>query len=68
MKTIKKERVKNIERYLLIYNALRRKNIRFTDIAKELKLTKGAITHFAYGYENSKRFDSWVKDNLGIVL
>jgi len=68
MKTARKQRPKNIERYFLIAYNLRKKGFIFADIANDLKVHPSAITHFAYGYEKSQRFDNWVKDNLGIAL
>ncbi len=60
--------VKDLDRYLLIFNALRKKGLSMQDIAISLNITNGAVTHFMYGYNKSKRFDAWVKKNLGIKL
>lgn len=68
MKTINKKKPRDLERYFLISYALKKKGLLFADIARDLKVTTSAITHFSYGREKSQRFDTWVKDNLGIVL
>lgn len=68
VKQKKQKREKNIEQYLLIFNALKRKNMIFADIARALEMSNACVTRFCYGLESNSRIKNWVKENLGIVL
>lgn len=59
---------KNLDRYLVIFTALKKLNLNFSDIAKALDISNAAVSQFAYGIDKSKRFDSWIMENLGIEL
>ena len=60
--------MKDIERYLIIHNYLKRKNLKPIDIASALNITRSAVYHYMHGRYKSHRFDEWINANLGIDL
>ena len=63
-----KVRVKDLDRYFKISRALKSRGLNFSYIAQALDITSSAVTYFSYGQYKSKRFDSWIKENLEIDL
>lgn len=59
---------KNIEQYILIKNALMRKGMNQSDVARTLNMCTNSIHNFMYGKNKSTRFNNWVKENLNIDL
>lgn len=56
------------DRAALIKTQLYLRNVDQRDIAKELNVSDAAISLFISGNRTSKRFNSWVLDNLGIEV
>ncbi len=58
----------DLDRFIKIYIALKQTGRNFADVARELRVGRPAIHHFAYGSYTSRRFNNWVRDNLGLDL
>ncbi len=63
-----KKLVKNKEKVVKIKTALILKGMKQKDIAKELGITPAAVSMLIHGKRKSKRFEEWVKKNLGIEI
>lgn len=63
-----KDTPKDLDRYLLIHNALKRAGKNQSDVARAMKIYPSCISAYMYGQKKSKRFDNWIKENLGIQL
>ncbi len=61
-------KIKTKERTIKIKTALLLKGLKQKDIAQDLGISSAAVSMFINGKRSSKRFEKWVKENLGIEL
>lgn len=59
---------KDIEQYILIHNALKKKNLTQSYITEALGVSHSSISRYIYGTRKSTRFNQWVKENLGLDI
>ncbi len=64
----KENLTKNKEKTIKIKIALILKGIKQKDIAKELGITPAAVSMLINGKRKSKRFEEWIKKNLGVKI
>lgn len=59
-----KKKIKNINKAALIKYKLARKGLSLADIARELKVTRSAISKSIYDLSKISRVDDWIEQNL----
>lgn len=59
---------KDVNRARIIKAAMALKGVQNAHIAEDLGVSRQAINRALYGLSTISRFDSWVKENLGIAI